>query len=233
MTSITITGERLTLALAIMRSFVPESNINVQLDHLFMSATDIALVGFVECKVACTSTDATNLALRFDDFPSTMVGDVTIELDNPVVVHSGRANYKLKRLTGVKPGPSPKIPWTNVFTMTPNDLKFGIQTITDAYDKKDSSAAMKITYGPDGIVFEDKLAELVDVTYKRDEITIRKEEAPKVTVLVATDYLKQIQPIIGRLQECIIGIGQDMPLTISGNAAGIGCGWIISNRLDI
>lgn len=230
---ITITGERLSLALAVMKTFVSESNMNVQKDHLFFKAVDLANVGLVECKVVCVSTDSDkDVAIKFDDFPSSVVGDVTIELENPILLHAGRANYKIKRLVNVAKAPSPKIPWTNVFTMSPTDFKFGVQTICDACDPKDSSSAVRMIYSPTGLVFEDKLADLVDVTYKRDEITIRKEERPDVSIMVSVEYLKRILPTVSRLQEVIIGIGPDMPLTVSGNANGLGCGWIISNRLD-
>jgi hypothetical protein len=230
---IKITGERLTLALSVMKTFVPESQIQIQKDNLFFAAIDTANVGLVECKVAAVCDEEKIVAIQFDDFPSVMSGDVTIDVGNPLVAHIGRANYKIKTLTGVRPAPSPKIPWTNIFTMNPTDLKFGIQTVCDAYERKDTSAAVRITYSPEGLVFEDMKAELVDITYKHDELTIRKEDVPKVTTLVPADYLKQIQPIVGRLQECIVGMGKDMPITISGNAAGLGCGWIISERLDV
>lgn len=231
---IQIPGERLTLALNVMKTFVPECNVDIQKGALFLAAIDTANVGFVECKVTCGTDVEKQVAIKFDDLPSTMTGDVTIDTSMGVLIaHVGRANYKVKQLVGVRKAPSPKIPWTNIFTMQPNDLKFGIQTVCDAYEKKDTSAAVKITYGPTGLVFEDMRSEYVDVTYKREEITVRKEDTPNVSVLMPADYLRQIQPILPRLSECIVGIGNDMPMTISGTAAGLGCGWIISNRIDI
>jgi hypothetical protein len=232
---IKIPGERLTLALNVMKAMAPESMMEMTADSLFFAAVDIANVGLVECKVAASVTDPDYpVAFRFEDFPAVMSGEIEIDVTKAMLVaHIGRANYKIKTLTNIKKAPSPKIPWTNVFVVSPNDLKFGIQTICDAYDKKDTSAAVRITYDENGLLFEDMKAELVDVTYTRDEITIRKEEQPKLSVLMPADYLKQIYPVIGRLQECIVGLGPNMPMTISGNAAGLGCGWIISERLDV
>lgn len=234
MTVIKIPGDRLTLAVSVVKTFTSECKMEMDATSLYFKAMDIANVGMVECRVTCNVEEpCAPVIFKLDDFPSVMSGEIEIDVTKQMLIaHIGRANYKIKTLTSGPPAPSPKIPWTNIFTMQPNDLKFGLQTICEAYEKKDTSAAVRIKYDEHGLMFEDKNADLVDVTYTRDEIKIRQEGAKEVSILMPADYLKQIYPIIGKLQECIIGIGKDLPMTISGNAAGLGCGWIISYRID-
>jgi hypothetical protein len=235
MFKIKLDGDVWSAAISNMASFASEGYIHMhEPGVMFMRAMDIAGIGLIESKVKCVVEGTpTDFCVDFSTLP-TISGEAVLEIDKQILVHAGRANYKISTLSpsAVRKVPDPKVPYTVIVDMPGVDLKFGLKTIADQYAAKDTSGALKITWTPDALVFEDREQSKVDVTYEKSELNIKMDPATKVTTMLPIDYVKLLVTPVSKFPRCVVGFGQDLPISIgSMGIEGYGCGWMIAPRV--
>jgi hypothetical protein len=237
MFKLTIDGAQLGLAVDSVTAYVKEGY--VVLDDpttFFMRGYDLAEIAIVECKLKCTiEGPAHNFCMEFKQLPSDMVGPVVMEVDRQLLVHAGRVNYKIDTLSpsAVKPVGFPQIKFTTVIAMPAAELKFAIKKVVEKLTPKDTSEGVIFAWKDNELTLEDIKRQRVNVTYERAELEVRIDPGVPVETALPADYCKELLPVLGKYETCILAFGNQMPVSIGCNTVGntVGIGWLTANRM--
>jgi hypothetical protein len=234
MFKVSVDGNRLSVALNVMKSYVKEGYIYFDNpSEMFFRGMDIAMVGIVECKLKCVCEGTPNMVcVEFGQLPSDISGDVELEVDKRIILHQGRITHKIDTLhpTSVREPGTPKVPFQMVFDLPVSELQMGLKAVVAKLDQKDTSAFVRMTWKDDQFIIEDGTQSKVDVTYDKAELGIRLDYSGTLSTGLPADYIRSLISPLGKFDKAIVALGNNMPVSIGVNGDGIGAGWFTSNR---
>jgi hypothetical protein len=203
-------------------------------EEMFMRSVDTANVCLAECSIKAVASEGyTDLGIEWEQVPADLSGVVELDVADRIQIKQGRVTTKVPLLNVqyIKKVPTPKIPFKFIFDLPSEELQLGFKEVCKVIPAKDSQDGVLITWTGSELVIENYNQDKKNVTYTKDELTIRVPCETQQRVLLPTDYVRTITTTIGRLDRCIVGLGDEMPISIGGNGSGIGLGYLISPRL--
>ena len=231
-----VDGSNLGTAIAAMRANCVECLATFpSADVMYMRAIDTANVCICECKTKVVVTgEPEQLGIDLLEMPTDLSGPIELEVADRILIKVGRVTHKIKVLHPgyIRAPPEPKVQWPFVFDLPASELRLGFNEVVKKIPPKDTQGGVFITWRGDELIIEDISRDVVSVSYAPEELHIRVPCDHPVETLLPADYVRPLVSVLGKLDRCIVGLGQTLPVSIGGNNKDltVGVGYFIAPR---
>jgi len=236
--SILVDGSNLGTSINAMKSNCQESRATFpDTSTMFLRALDTAGVCICECKTkVVVNGESRILGLNLMEISTDLTGPVDMEVEAArILVKDGRITHKIKLVdpSYIKEPSQPKVDWPFIFDIPAAELRIGFKAVCDKIPVKDSSEGIIVTWTGEGLIIEDMSRDKVDVQYGVEELNIRKPYPTKLETMIPIDYIRPMLSTFTKLDRCVVGLGQEIPMSIGGNNKDltVGIGFLIAPRI--